>query len=179
MAMTRRRTHQGGFTLIEVMVVVALIAVLATVALPAFIGTTRKAKGDAEVSPMFSDLRTRMDQYIQENGIYPTSIGEATTWPVTPTTTQQAINPLPPEWTPIKVRISGASQVYCGYTWVTGLASDSSAIGAQGTLFGFTAPTVNWYYLLAHCDFDGDPAVDSYYFTSSVDPTILKLNEGY
>jgi len=177
--MIRRRDLQAGFTLIEVMLVVALIAILAAIALPTFFSTSRKVRADAEVQPMFSDLRTRMDEYAQENGVYPPSIGEGTTWPTTPTSSAQAINPLPAAWTAVKVRISGASQVYCGYTWVTGLANDGSAIGAKGTLFGFTAPSTNWYYLLAHCDLDGDSATDGYYFSSSVDPTVQKRNEGF
>jgi hypothetical protein len=44
--------------------------------------------------------------------------------------------------------------------------------------FGFTAPAKNWFYLLAHCNLDGDSAVDSYYFASSEDAKILKINYG-
>ena len=67
--------------------------------------------------------------------------------------------------------------MFCGYTWVSGLADDGTNIGAEGAAFGFTAPAVNWYYLLAHCDLDGNSAVDSYYFSSSVDTKIQVRNE--
>jgi len=172
------RKAQAGFTMIEVMVVVALIAILATIAIPSFFNTSRKAKASAEVQPMFSDLRQRLESFHQENGVYPATIGESTTHPATPSNTKQSLIPMPAPWVAIKLRPSGSDEVFCGYTWVTGLADDGANIGAQGTAFGFTAPAVNWYYLLAHCDLDGVPAVDSYYFSSSVDPKIKSSNDG-
>jgi hypothetical protein len=74
--------------------------------------------------------------------------------------------------------------VYCGYTWVTGLANDPANIGAIAKAnpplgFGFTtAPATDWYYLLAKCNMDSDASVFSYYFSSSTDQRIQKLNEG-
>lgn len=160
------------------MIVVALIAILAAIALPSFFGDSRKAKAGGEVGPMFNDLRTRLDQYFQENGTYPATIGESTTWPTTPGPSQQTLIPLPTAWQNVKVRLTGPTNVYCGYTWVTGNAGDATNIGAKGTAFGFTAPATAWYYLLAHCDMDGSTTKDSYYFSSSVNPTIQKQNEG-
>jgi prepilin-type N-terminal cleavage/methylation domain-containing protein len=172
--------HQRGFTLSEVMIVVALISVLVAIAIPVFSQTAKKAKGASEVAPLFNDIRVRMDQFFQENGIYPATIGEGTLWPDAPTSTRQNLLPVPDEWTAIKIRPSGPTEVYCGYTWVTGLASDNANRGpvAAAAPFNFTAPATSWYYLLARCNFDGDNAVDSYYLSSSVDPTIQKLNEG-
>ncbi|MEJ7603173.1 MAG: type II secretion system protein [Kofleriaceae bacterium] len=174
----RRARHERGFTLIEMLVVIALIAILATVALPSFFSTSRRAKGMAEVQPLFSDLRQRMESFAQENGLYPASIGEGTLHPAVPAAQPQTLFPLPATWTALKLRPSGSDQVRCGYTWVSGLRDDPTNIGSEGTAFGFTAPAVNWYYLLAHCDLDGDSSVDSYYFSSSVDPKIRARNEG-
>jgi len=176
--MASQRRPQAGFTLIELLVVIALIAILATVALPSFFSTSRKARGKAEVAPLFSDLRQRLESFHQENGLYPATIGEGTTHPATPTDATQSLYPLPATWVALKIRPSGPDEVHCGYTWVTGIADDGTNIGAEGTAFGFTAPAVNWYYLLAHCDLDGNVGVDSYYFTSSVDPQIRVRNEG-
>jgi prepilin-type N-terminal cleavage/methylation domain-containing protein len=174
----RRARHQSGFTLIEMLVVIALIAILATIALPSFFRTGRKARGMAEVQPMFSDLRQRIEAFHQENGLYPATIGEGPTHPATPTETKQTLYPLPAAWVALKIRPSGPDEVNCGYTWVSGLPDDGTNIGAQGAAFGFTAPAVNWYYLLAHCDMDGDPGVDAYYFTRSDDTALVRQNEG-
>ena len=174
------RGRQAGFTLIETMVTLAVIAILATIALPSFMGESRKNKASSEVQPMFNDLRIRLEQFLQEKGSYPATIGEGTLHPGGPLgTTKQAINPLPDAWNAIKVRISGSDHVSCGYTWATGKANDpDNNIGTEATAFGFTAPTTDWYYLLAKCNMDGDPALFSFYFASSVDPVIRVRNEG-
>jgi prepilin-type N-terminal cleavage/methylation domain-containing protein len=181
------RDREAGFTLIEMMVTVAVIAILAAIALPSFFGEARKNKAFSEVQPMFNDLRVRLEEYLQEHGTYPPTLDETTLHPsLALGTTRNPINPMPPAWTDIKVRISGPDQVYCGYTWVTGLADVGAgtppvgygSIGPEATLFGFTRPVTDWYYLLAKCNMDGDAAKFSYYFSSSVTPEIKKLDEG-
>lgn len=172
------RDRESGFTLLELMVTIAVVAVLAAVALPSVFREARKARASAEVQPMFNDLRVRLEQYLQENGAYPATIGEGTLHPGgVPSPTPAAINPLPATWQAIKVRISGNDRVTCRYTWATGLANDGTNIGAQGTAFAFAAPAVDWYYLLAVCDMNGNGTY-SYYFASSTNPNIQKLNEG-
>jgi type IV pilus assembly protein PilA len=175
------RRRESGFTLLELMVTIAVISILAVIALPSFLSESRKAKASSEVQPMFNDLRVRLEQFMQENGQYPATIGEATLHPTnTPGTTKLPINPLPTAWQNLKVRVTGNDQVYCGYTWVTGLANASTNIGprASATPFDFTAPPTDWYYLLAKCDMNGDGSVFSWYFASSADPKIKMLNEG-
>jgi prepilin-type N-terminal cleavage/methylation domain-containing protein len=179
--------REAGFTLIEMLVTLAVIAILAVIALPSFFGESRKSKAFAEVQPMFNDLRVRLEQYLQERGTYPLlSPGEATLHPASaPSATPVDVAPLPAEWLDLKVRISGNDKVSCRYTWATGPASSGTigpVAGGSSTVvppvgFGFVAPATEWYYLLAVCDMDGAPGF-SYYFTSSVDPTIRKLNEG-
>lgn len=174
------RRGQAGVTLVELMMVVAVIAILALVALPSFSGETRKAKASSEVHPMFADLRLRLEQHMQERGRYPATIGEATLHPAgPPAATARPINPPPAAWQAIKVRITGSDAVYCGYTWASGRAGDGANIGPEAAArFGYTAPATDWYYLLAKCDMDGDPSAFSWYFASSADPTIRKVDEG-
>ncbi len=166
--------------MLEMLVTAVVIAILAAIAVPAFFRENRKVKGSSEVPAVFNDIRTRMEQYMQENGQYPASLGESAIWPSTPGPTKQTVFPMPAAWLALKIVLTGSTDVYCGYTWVTGLANDSTNIGAQATTMGFTAaPAVDWYYVLAHCDLDGDATKDSWYLSTSVDPTIVKLNEGY
>jgi prepilin-type N-terminal cleavage/methylation domain-containing protein len=184
------RDRESGFTLLELMVTLLVIGILAAVALPSFFGELRKARSSSEVQPLFNDLRVRLEQFMQENGQYPTTIGEATMHPGSaPGTAAVAINPLPATWQAIKVRGSGTDTVYCRYTWATGAANDATNIGARAAAavapanaapqggFGFVAPATEWYYLLAQCNMNGTGR-PSWYFTSSSDARIQNVDEG-
>lgn len=168
-----------GFTLLELAVTLAVVGILAAVALPTFSGTTRRTRSDAEVVPLFSDIRNRLEQYLQENGEHPPTVGEATWNPSPAPGARVPLDLTAPSWSPLKMRPSGDSSVLCRYTFATGPADSGTNIGPEATSrFGFTAPSCDWYYLLAKCDTDGDPSAFSWYFTSSVDTTTRRSGEG-
>ncbi len=62
-----RGIRQGGFTLVEIMIVVAVIALLAAIAVPGFM----RARKRSQASRILNDLRfidSAVDQYALENG---------------------------------------------------------------------------------------------------------------
>src|SRR5690554_1320901 len=61
---------QKGFTLIELMIVVAIIGILAAIALPAYQDYTNRAKM-SEVLTFASSGRTAVAEYYQSEGVLP------------------------------------------------------------------------------------------------------------
>jgi len=67
-------SKESGFTLVELMVVTAIVAILASVAAPAYINYQNRAKQSQAVEAL---LRAKMDQetWWAENGQYANTIG--------------------------------------------------------------------------------------------------------
>ena len=61
--------RQRGFTLIELMIVVAIVAILASVALPSYFDYVRRGQLP-EAQAALSDFRVKMEQYYQDNRKY-------------------------------------------------------------------------------------------------------------
>jgi len=72
--------RQRGFTLIEVMVTVAIIAILAAIALPNYRDYVTRGKR-TEATGGLADARVKMEQYYQDNRTYPTGCVIAPTSP--------------------------------------------------------------------------------------------------
>jgi prepilin-type N-terminal cleavage/methylation domain-containing protein len=175
--MTRRT--EAGFTLLEVMVVCAIIAILAVIALPSFASQSRKAKGDSEVNAFMAELRVRQEQYQLEKGLYlSTGTSETDMFPAgLPTDQYRNLGTLPATWTALKFG-APATRALCTYVVQAGTPT-TGTVGSVGASFGMIANTSkNWFYILARCNLDGASGTYSWYFLSNIDQKVQKLNHG-
>jgi type IV pilus assembly protein PilE len=62
----------SGFTLIELMIVVAIMAILAAIALPIYRDYVTRSKL-TEAQNLLTNYRTKMEQYFQDNHVYSTT----------------------------------------------------------------------------------------------------------
>lgn len=171
MNLSSERRSQRGFTLVELMIVVAVIAALAVVVIPSFFRETRKTKSTTEVAPMFSELGVREEQYKVETGSYLSTAQCPST--SSPTGVAASTCTAATDWTALRIN-PPESTLRCMYTVTAG--SGTGTNNPSG--FTFTSPANSWYYMIAVCDTNPDVTTDATYFASSVDPAIQKQNEG-
>lgn len=69
----RRLRRQQGFTLLELIIVIAIIGILATIALPAMKDIPRRAN-EAALKTNLHTMRDVIDQYYADRGHYPPSL---------------------------------------------------------------------------------------------------------
>ncbi len=89
--MVRTVRRQQGFTLIEVMIVVAIIAILAAIAIPSYRDYITRSRV-VEATSGLADARAKMEQFFQDNRTYPA--GGCVIQPTVPGVTQVQITSL-------------------------------------------------------------------------------------
>jgi len=71
------RRRDAGFTLIELMIAVALVAILASIAMPSYQAYARRGQL-AEAFTTLADMRVKMEQHYQDNKFYGTADNNTT-----------------------------------------------------------------------------------------------------
>ncbi|KXS45969.1 MAG: general secretion pathway protein G [Candidatus Frackibacter sp. T328-2] len=71
--------REEGFTLIELMIVIAVLGILAGIAIPRFSGVQDKAEVAAVKSELKS-IQTGLEMYNAENGEYPGNLSDITSY---------------------------------------------------------------------------------------------------
>ena len=89
--MRKLHTRRGGFTLIELMIVVAIIGILAAIAIPNFLKFQLRSKtGEAKTN--LAAMRTAEEGYFAEYGVY---VGTGAVAPAAPAVPQKRLWPVP------------------------------------------------------------------------------------
>lgn len=69
------RSSDQGFTLIEMLVVMAVVALLLTIALPRYFGALEKSR-DVALQENLKVIRLSLDQFFADRGRYPDTLDE-------------------------------------------------------------------------------------------------------
>jgi prepilin-type N-terminal cleavage/methylation domain-containing protein len=150
--MSMRAARPAGFTLVEIMIVLATIGVLSSVALPSFRTMQLRSKQSERVV-MTESIRRAIDEYFVREGRYPEDWGGGMSFlnlltnnPNSPLTTQKRPFRTAPlhatdQWARLSLVFEG--NVYYSY-W--GYAIDQGA--------------VRYHYVYARGDLDGDSVVN-------------------
>ena len=67
------RVKRSGFTLIEILIVMAIVAMLITLAVPRYFGSLEKSK-ETVLRETLATTRDALDKYYADNGKYPDSL---------------------------------------------------------------------------------------------------------
>jgi prepilin-type N-terminal cleavage/methylation domain-containing protein len=171
------RDRERGFTLIELMAVVVIIAVLAAVLIPTFTSESKKVKAKTEVSSMVAELASKQERYKTENNTYLATAECPTPASGTEKSVTSCMN-TGVGWVLLGV-VPPQQQLRCSYEITVGTSTDTPTVPSGATAFTIPAGccATSWYIIHAKCDMDSNGTF-SHYVTASFDASIRVTNEG-
>lgn len=187
----REGNAERGFTLIELMVVVVILAVLAAVVIPNFMKESSKAKGRSETTAMFAEIAQKQEQFKMEQSRYMGDVSDSlyegsTTCPASVPTKDYnfatSCMTAGTAWSVMRIDPSSSS-LRCQYTITAGvsgttLTPPTGFKNSQGATAAEPALAGAWWYVHAICDESGNGGTNAQYYKSSVDQKLQFQNEG-
>lgn len=158
MRSSNERSGRAGFTLVELMIVVAILAILAAVSIPTVSSYIYKAKA-VEATGFLNEIKARQESYHADNGAYcNVSVTASNTFPsATPTPRPQRWpDPMPAafvDWVVLGAVPPGRESRFV-YSTVAGPAG-TTPIAAGLDDRGYTGVD-EWFVSTAVGDLDGD-----------------------
>jgi type IV pilus assembly protein PilA len=161
--MAKLLKKKSGFTLIELMIVVAILGILAALANPAFVGYNRRSKTSEASNNLNSYFKSAASYYSQERtGRGMTS--STSTYCMVPS---EAVRPTTPSENKQQY-VGDVSAQALGFT-IADFVYYGYGIGGGGSTCGVTAGT-SIYTFYAIGDLDGDSVFSTFELATSTDP---------
>lgn len=176
----RPRLSQRGFTLVELMVVVAIVSALATLATWGMMKYVRASKA-AEPIYMIGQIKTAEEAWREEFHVYHTTSANIDTYyPGVPKNEKKHwVNPSHGDWPKWKhLGVQTPNPVQFGYAVVAGNPGDTPPSTGTAQAMAWPNPTVEpWFVVKAVGDFNEDSNY-SKFVGSSFTQEIYAENEG-
>jgi type IV pilus assembly protein PilE len=141
-----QRMMQKGFTLVEVMIVVAVIGVLAAIAIPSYAEYSTRGRIVDAVGPL-ADMQAKLEQFFQDRRTYAGACTAGTLAPLPATTAHFTFACPTRNATAYQVNATGQGAM-AGFVFRLELANGVVARSTQGVPAGWAVPVNNNCWVL-------------------------------